>query len=464
MHKLAPNNFSSRSVTDFLLQFNEEITTICQTPETACSFEQRERALHTAFVDIERRVLEKMLAQYDINVPVIHFEGTPYRQILRCETTYTSSAGLVRINRSLYRMKGGKDIVIPLELSAGIVERKWTPRAAKQAVFAVSQLTPYETEALFKELGAMMPSRASLDRLPKKLSSQWELHRESFEQSLSSQGDIPDQAIAVAVSLDGVKVPMQGGVVLPGDSRYEEASCGSITYYDVNGNPLSTRRYGRMPERKKVTMKSFLRKEIERALHSRPNLQLVKVADGAKDNWNFLDEELASGVSVLDFYHAAEHLKQAMDYVYGKGSSKSKTEFIRYRHILRHEQDGIEKVIRCLSRHVKRKPKKVLLKTELNYFRNNKKRCRYADIADRKLPIGSGIIEATCKTLVTQRLKRSGMAWQTPGGQAILTFRALLHSNLFEQGWEKLSTVYRGKIDMPINVVPFRKISIENRQ
>ncbi len=174
-----------------------------------------------------------------------------------------------------------------MDLRAGIIEGQWTPRAAKQALLVVSRLTPYEGEKLFKELGAMQPSRNSLDRLPKKLSAHWEEKREAFEESLREQSKVPEEAVAVGVSLDGVLVPMQGGRILPGDSRYEEASCASFTFYDDVGKALSTRRYGRMPERKKGTLKSFLAKEIEYALQCNPNLQLVKVADGARDNWEF---------------------------------------------------------------------------------------------------------------------------------------------------------------------------------
>ena len=73
----------------------------------------------------------------------------------------------------------------------------------------------------------------------------------------------------------------------------------------------------------------------------------------------------------------------------------------------------------------------------------------------RKHGIGSGIVEATCKTLVSQRLKRSGMCWKEEGGQAILTFRALLLSRLFDIGWEKLSEGYCADIQLPKNVVAF---------
>jgi hypothetical protein len=420
------------------------------------AFEEKEAKLHAVFIEAERKVLEELLSQYDINLPVISFDGKDYRQAVRCENTYTSSVGPVRVERSLYRTKGQHGTICPMDLRAGMIEGQWTPRAAKQALFVVSSLTPYEGEKLFKELGAMQPSRSSLDRLPKKLGACWEEKREIFEESLRVQFEVPEEAVTVGISLDGVLIPMQGGKVLPGDSRYEEASCGSITYYDDEGEALATRRYGRMPERKKVTLKSFLAKEIEYALKCNPDLQLVKVADGARDNWTFLEEELPKGLSVLDFYHAAEHLKKAFEMAYGVNSQNANTEFYKYRSILRHDLRGIDKVIRKLGALVKKNPKKKLLKTELNYFKSNKHRCRYEELSAKHFPIGSGIVEATCKTLVSQRLKLSGMCWRMKGGQSIITFRALLHSHLFDDAWEMLSAEYKSEITPPKNIISFR--------
>ena len=77
----------------------------------------------------------------------------------------------------------------------------------------------------------------------------------------------------------------------------------------------------------------------------------------------------------------------------------------------------------------------------------------YADAASRALPIGSGVVEATCKTLATQGLKRSGMRWRHAGGQAILTLRALVQSRRFEPAWNLLSAAYRTEVSLPDNVV-----------
>lgn len=419
------------------------------------AFEQVEKEIHAAFIEAERAVLSEALAKYDIDLPTVMNEGKEYHQVLRCEQTYISAVGQIRVERSLYRAKNETQSICPLELRAGIIEGTWSSTAAKQALLVVSQLTPYEAAHLFGELGAMQPSKSSLDRLPKKLSLQWEEKRETFEQSLRQQFEVPEEAVTVAVSLDGVLVPMQGGVVLPGDSRYEEASCGTLTYYDGEGEPLATRRYGRMPEHKKLTLKKFLKNELSHALDCQPDLQIVKVADGAKDNWTFLDQTLPKGISVLDFYHAAEHLKKAFEIIYGVKSPKATLEFKKYRSILRHDEKGIEKIIQHLSYQLKKHPRKGSLKTELNYFKNNKKRCRYLTISEANLPIGSGIVEATCKSLVSQRLKRSGMCWKGNGGQAILTFRALLQSELFDVAWALLNKEYISKVKLPENVISF---------
>ena len=82
-------------------------------------------------------------------------------------------------------------------------------------------------------------------------------------------------------------------------------------------------------------------------------------------------------------------------------------------------------MIRAL-RHLRSKhPECERIAQVLGYFRNHRHRMGYAEAKDQGLPVGSGVVEATCKTLVTERLKRSGMRWSERGGQAILTLRAL---------------------------------------
>jgi hypothetical protein len=168
----------------------------------------------------------------------------------------------------------------------------------------------------------------------------------------------------------------------------------------------------------------------------------------------------SQGIEIIDFYHACEHLKAAFDAAYGENSSRSKAQFEKYRHLLRDEGDGVEKVIRALAHLRDAHPRKRKLSTELAYFRRYRYRMCYAKAQAQNLPIGSGVVEAACKTLATERMKRSGMRWRQAGGQAILTLRALHQSARFERAWKLLSTTYKRIVEIPENVVLFPKRTV----
>ena len=113
---------------------------------------------------------------------------------------------------------------------------------------------------------------------------------------------------------------------------------------------------------------------------------------------------------MVDFYHAAEHLKSGLDACYGEGNAKGRAQYEKLRHLLRHDCAGVEKVIRSLNHLRRTHPGNKRIAEVLGYLRNNRHRMGYAEAKARHLPIGSGVVEAACKTLVTQRLKRSGDA------------------------------------------------------
>jgi hypothetical protein len=434
------------------------------------NFDAFEQELHRLFVAAEREALGHELARFDLAVPAVEVEGERYQRVLRCETTYTSAAGPVRVERSLYRSPQGSHAVCPLELRTGLVEGSWTPLAAKQATWVVAHLTPKEGEELFALLGNMTPSKSTLDRLPKALSVHWEAQRPRFEATLRHQEAIPSEAVAMAVSLDGVMAPMKDGqrqAKRPhartlgkspsGPAGYQEVGCATVSYYDRHGERLGTRRMARMPEANKATLKHQLTAEVMGALMQRPDLRVVKVADGAPDNWSYLGETLPFGIEVLDFYHAAEHLGAALAAAYGEGTPTYQERVETLSTVLRDEPHGVDKVIGALRRLRTRYPRRQAIHKALAYFRDHCHRMCYADLRAQNLPIGSGVVEAACKTLVSQRLKRSGMRWRPTGGQAILTFRALCQSERFERAWPLLVETYKQSVALPRNVIALSK-------
>ena len=89
----------------------------------------------------------------------------------------------------------------------------------------------------------------------------------------------------------------------------------------------------------------------------------------------------------------------------------------------------------------------------LAYFKKNKARMRYAEWKREGFMIGSGVVEAACKTLVAQRLKLSGMRWGAHGAQAILTMRGWDRSERFDAAWALVAAHHQADVQVLANVI-----------
>jgi len=271
---------------------------------------------------------------------------------------------------------------------------------------------------------------------------------------LREEESVSAAATVIAISVDGVMAPIRGadkrekaekaGKHASGPRGYKEVGCGTVSLYDAEAQRLSTVRYARMPESKKVTLQQQLEAEVSSILASNPDLVRVHLADGAKDNWRLMKDieahlptPLQAPIEIVDFYHACDHLKKGCDAAWGESSQESKAYFERLKTWLKETENGAERIIRTLrfQFNLAKGNKRKRIQAELTYFINQKPRMRYAEYIRQNLPIASGVMEASCKTLVTQRLKRSGMAWTQIGGQAILTLRSLIQSHRWSPAW-----------------------------
>lgn len=334
------------------------------------------------------------------------------------------------------------------------MESFWTPKAAKVAALALTDLTPGRAEALFRQMATLPASKSSFDRLPKALGARWEPQREHNEAVLRAREQVPPNAVSVALSCDGVMVAMNDnrrrsrkaesrarGDRDSGPTGHREATVGAISFYDAQGERIATRRVARMPEKGQATLREQLRAELRHVPQQRADLRLVAVADGARGVWGFLGK-IGADAEVVDFYHAAEHLKDALDKLMGATSPETHQRSAELRHVLLNAPDGVDKVIVALEELERARKGRGRLARSARYFRHHRDRMRYASLRANHLPIGSGVIEGTCKSIVSDRLKRAGMRWSQPGGQAILTLRALSQSDRFDRGWDLLKATY----------------------
>jgi hypothetical protein len=367
------------------------------TSYTPGAFEDFEKGLHAKVMEFEREMVAEEMARADVDAEAIVVDGVTYRRVVRCEDVYFTAAGPVRLMRTLFKDRTDEAgrAISPMDLSLGLMEGRWTPLAAQQATWVVSQMTPARAEELFERVGNMTPSKSSLDRLPKALTGRWEEDRSHFEEALRGGDVIPAETKTVALSLDGVHTPMKNGGakakreqtakegrLTRGPAGYREVGCGTLSFCDAEGDMLSAVRMARMPEPKKATLKRTLLADLTAALSARPDLVLVKLADGSEDNWTFLSQQVPEGIEILDFFHAAEHLNAALGSVHGEGSVEARRCFEDLRFVLKEVPDGVEKVIRSLNYLHKKHPRNVQVKKELAYFRNNRQRMRYHQFVD----------------------------------------------------------------------------------
>jgi hypothetical protein len=436
----------------------------------ADEFNRFEVELAERLREVGREALARELKKADVDADSVLIDGVTHRRVLRGTETYMTTLGPIEVERTLYkdRTDPGARAVAALEKRLGVISGFWLPQAAKQAAWVVSQMTPRLSEELFERVGNMQPSKSSLDRLPKQINEDWEADRNRFETELRTVTEIPEETQAIAISLDGVLAPMKDGDAVEtrkraadegrltkGPAGYREVGCATITFCDEEGDMISAIRMARMPEPNKLSLKGMMIDELGRLLSERPDLPVVKIADGAEDNWTFLSQAIPLGAEVLDFFHAAEHLGDALAAAYGEGSRDARMRFEELREVLRDDCDGVEQVIRKLVYLRSKHPRRKRIENALGYFRKHRRRMRYFELKEAGLPIGSGPVEAACKTLVAQRMKQSGMRWGEHGGQGILTIRGWCQSERFDHAWAVFAATHRVEVTVLDNVIAF---------
>lgn len=443
-------------------------------------FESFEAELSQLMRQAEAEVLGAELSRYNVDAERILVDGTEYRRVVVDEPKrYRTAAGPVTVARSLFRAPGDAKSICPLDFRVGVVGGFVTPRLARQVCFLMGHMTSDDVAEAFEELGVDGPSASTCDRLPKVVSGVWELQRDLFESALRAEETVPAESATVAVSIDGVMVPDKEGQQQAkrareaaaaagrekkqsGPAGYREVGCGTVTLYaegasDENGSPpkperLATIRYGRAPERKKATLTKQLDEELESILAVRPDLELVALADGAEENWRYYDgPQWQNATKIVDIGHGLQHVKVGLAAFYGEDAVEGRAEYERLKVILRDKPGGVAELIGALKRLRRKMPRgtskdrRKALAAEVTYFENQCDRMDYADYQARGLPIGSGIVEAACKTLATQRLKRSGMSWGA-GKQPVLTIRSLQQSDRWSRGWNLVAASFKRSV------------------
>ena len=177
-----------------------------------------------------------------------------------------------------------------------------------------------------------------------------------------------------------------------------------------------------------------LRSEFMRRFQTPPD-EIVYLGDGAAWNWEIQRTHFPEAIGIADFYHAAEHVGRVVDIIEDRHSPLGRQRLKRWIKLLL--RDGLDRFIK--EAQVAIPPEKQEVgKKALAYFEKNRERMSYGTFQRKGFFIGSGVVEAACKTIVAQRLKGSGMHWSTPGLNNILNLRTAILSRRYDHFWSQL--------------------------
>ena len=161
----------------------------------------------------------------------------------------------------------------------------------------------------------------------------------------------------------------------------------------------------------------------------------IVIGDVAILIWNLADLHFPGAIQIVDLYHAREHRWAVAALLFPNDSARQKRWMITSQHLL--DNGRIERLVKRLRRIESESPDLVQkLSLEAEYFERNAQRMRYPEFRKLGLFVGSGVIEAGCKTVIGSRLKQSGMFWTVRGANAIIALRCSLLNGRFENYWE----------------------------
>jgi hypothetical protein len=436
------------------------------TPQATC---QVETDLQTLLREGGRLLLQWLFQQAEPADPErnprrLLWEGEVYRRRDRHPNRIAGVFGSFVLWRFLYEpLERGSRSIHPLELRLGVEAGCATPALADRVGRWAAQQPQRGVQAILQREHGVFWSCATLRKVTARLAVGLAARRQEaqadkllglLEQAFRSRGG---RRPVLAVGRDGIHVPLRE----PLGQEYHEGAVGTLSVYDRRSKRLGTVYLGRMPEARQATLSAQLTAlltEVLRRWHGgRPRLAYVtdagwhpteyfrqvlrRLEDPQRPRRRLLWER------IIDFYHACTYVTRMAEALFEDGRM-ARGWGRRMRRLLK-EKHGLTRVLQSASYHRnQRRLPAARAKAYESAYRYLRKRGRFMDYHRYRrqgLPLGSGVTEAACKTVFSQRLKQSGMGWKIAGGQAIVDLRVLWLSGV----WQQATEAYRKAQPLP---------------
>ncbi len=269
-----------------------------------------------------------------------------------------------------------------------------------------------------------------------------------LEQARQSRGRY---RVTLAVGRDGIMLPIRN------EDRYKEGGVATLSVHDRRGRRVGTLYLGEMPQAKQVTLSAELTALVQAVLGGCEGAlpRLVYLTDAGYHQTTYFEEVLSrmedprqpgkrlEWLWIVDYYHAAGYVTQLANALF-REEKRRQAWAGRMRRLLRDKERGVIRVLHSAAQYAGRKKWSTAEAKEYseayNYLRKHSKEMKYSEYRRKGLPIGSGVTEAGCKVVFTQRFKQSGMTWGLEGGEVILRLRLAVLSGVWDE-------VYREYLD-----------------
>lgn len=404
--------------------------TLPQASADLSMLEQEERLME-ALNAVGRAGARHLLGAFDAHgQPLVH-EQRNWTSKGKVAKIYETPWGEVLLERHLYQTSSGGATFCPLEGRARILGGTATPHLARSLghKYANSNARAVVRDLQENHGRKLAPSYvADIAQAVAEAAGQ-----PVVEQNAHAPQSAPREVASAVLGLDGT-------CALFCQEGFKQCMVGTIALYDGAGERLETIYLGQAPQMGKGEFLQRLDAEWQRMRQHYPKASRVALSDGARDYEPWLAER--TDWQILDFYHASGHLAAAAPAM--KGRKDARAEWLEEAcHALKHESGAARRLADELSAQARAgsrtRTSAAALSAASGYFEHNIQRMDYAVFAAMNFPIGSGVTEAACKTLVKQRLCGSGMKWTRSGAQTVLTLRALLLST---SRWTSLWTYF----------------------
>ena len=399
--------------------------------------------LNGSMLDMENNIQDELnkagclataeaLKQFDADgQPIILSQTKLTARKEKASQHYESPYGTVSIERYLYQSNEGGYTYCPLEDGARIFLTA-TPRYAQIISGLYADGDGGRTCRTLYETLRRHTVKGNVQNIAEAVASVAQMKEEKWEYDIPT----PDTKVA------SIGVGLDGAYVLFRDEGWREAMCGTISLYDKKGERLHTSYFAAPPEYGKQKFHEKMDKEITRFRSLYEQATVIGLGDGAKDNWTFLEQH--ADELVLDFWHASEYLYKAADAYWGSSMKwkESKEEWLdHWHHILKHESRGAQLLLYELQERKEELSgsKAESVQKTITYISNHLSLMNYGSFVDGCFPIGSGVTEAACKTVVKSRMCVSGAGWSPRGCGIVLTLRTLhMTKTTWDSFWTKI--------------------------